>query len=347
MEYAGDGIEARVDAGVGRLLLNRPKALNAMDGPMFAAIDTVLAAWRDDPSVRAVTIRGAGRGFCAGGDIKYTSTTARAGGHPAIDALYRTEYRVDGTIHRFAKPLAALVHGVCMGGGMGLAMHAPLRIVADDAVLAMPETEIGFFPDCGVSWLYVRLPGALGTYLALTGTRLNAADALALGLASHVVRADALDAAAAAVTLPPVERDIALAALAPELAPSALPARRALIDAAFGAPSARAIVAALERDRSAWAVETLATLRRMSPTSVCVAFALLQRERALSLEDALALEYEIARRNAFAPEFHEGVRAVVIDKDRNPTWSPPRIEDVDPEDIERYLDEVTSQQIPL
>ena len=333
--------DATVERGVGRLLLNRPQALNAIDGPMFGAIRTLLERWHDDPAVRAVTIRGAGRAFSAGGDIKYTVATAKSGERDLVDAIYRNEYAIDAMIDGFPKPLAALVHGVCMGGGMGLAMHAQVRVVSEDAMLAMPETEIGFFPDCGVSWLLLRLPGAIGTYLALTGARVGAADARWLGLATHVVRSGDLDAVQALVERAGgADPSAAIAELAIETAPSPLAALRPQIDAAFGADSMSGIAATLERADSGWARDTLATLRRMSPTALCLTFELLQRERGMELEAALQLEYELARRTAFTPEFHEGVRAVVIDKDRRPAWSPARIEDVDLHAVSAYLDEL-------
>lgn len=334
-------IESTVERGIGRLLLNRPAALNAIDGPMFAAIGQTLDRWTGDESVRAVTIRGAGKAFCAGGDVRYTVETVKRGDGHLVDELYREEYRIDGLIHDYPKTVVALVHGVCMGGGMGLAMHAAYRIVTEDALLAMPETELGFFPDCGVSWLLVRLPGAIGTYVALTGARLSAADARYAGLATHAVRADRaaeLEQLLEESTDAPAFEG-ALTALACDLRPSPLAQHRAQIDATFGQGSIAGIVTAIERDPSPWAAATLATLRRMSPTSLCLTFELLKRERELSLDRSLALEYHLARRLARTAEFHEGVRAVIFDKDRKPAWNPPRIEEVDPAAITKVIEE--------
>ena len=337
-------IESTVENGIGRLLLNRPAALNAIDGPMFATIGGILERWIDDPTVRAVTVRGAGRAFCAGGDVRYTVESVRSGQRRLIDELYGVEYRIDGLIHRYPKPFVAVVHGACMGGGMGLAMHAAYRLVCEDALLAMPETELGFFPDCGVMWLLARLPGAIGRYLALTGARLSAADACYTGLATHAVRADRaaeVEALLAESTDAPAFR-AALDALAPDLPESALATHRAQIDAAFGQPNVAGIVVALEQDPSPWAEATLALLRRMSRGALCMSFELLERERSLSLERSLAIEYEVARRLAWTPEFAEGVRAVILDKDRKPRWNPARIEEVDRTAVRRFLDEAQS-----
>jgi enoyl-CoA hydratase len=337
-------VVSSVEHGIGRVLLNRPAALNAVNGPMFADIGRILDAWIGDDAVRAVTIRGAGRAFCAGGDVRYTVESVRSGDHRLIDQLYGEEYRIDALIHRYPKPFVAVIHGACMGGGMGLSMHAAYRLVAEDALLAMPETELGFFPDCGVMWVLARLPGAIGRYLALTGARLSAADACYAGLATHSIRTDR---AAEVESLLAESTDAAafragLVALAADLPESALATHRAQIDAAFGQPSLAGIVAALERDATPWAAITLALLRRMSPTSVDMTFELLERERTLSLERSLAIEYEVARRLAWTPEFAEGVRAVILDKDRKPRWNPARIEDVDHAAVIRFLDEAQS-----
>ena len=332
-------VEATVANGVARLLLNRQQALNAMDGPMYFAMGAALDAWAADPAVHAVTIRGAGKAFCAGGDVRYTLASYKDGDGAAADAGYAEEYRVDQLIHAFPKPVAAVVHGICMGGGMALAMYSRYRILTAGAVLAMPETAIALFPDCGLTWLFARLPGAMGTYLGLTGARVGAADALTLGLASHVVT----DGAAAQIehVLGAEARLDALPTA--DVGPSPLAQQRARIDATFGPDSVLGIVRALEADRSAWAQATLATLRAMSPTSLVLTHELLRRARNASLAHAFAVDGVLAPRISRTAEYAEGVRAVIVDKDRNPKWNPPRIEDVDPAAVAALLDEVESQ----
>jgi enoyl-CoA hydratase len=333
-------IESSVRDGIGRILLNRPAALNALDGPMYAAIGRTLDAWYDDPAVRAVTLRGAGKAFCAGGDIRYTLACVRAGEFDAIDANYREEYRIDHLIHTYPKPIVAVVDGICMGGGMALAMHARYQLVSERALFAMPETEIGFFPDCAMSWVFLRLRGAVGTYLALTGARLSAADALGVGLASHSLASGRIDdvEAVLAACADPAEIDAALTSLGTALPQSELVANRAAIDAAFGGESVAAILAALDAAATPWAAATAATLRRMSPTALVLTFELLQRERTLALADAFALEGRIAGPLSRTPEYAEGVRAVIVDKDRAPKWNPARIEEVDHAAVVRLLD---------
>jgi enoyl-CoA hydratase len=329
-------IEATVENGVGRLLLNRPQALNAMDGPMYFAMGRALDAWAADPAVRVVTIRGAGKAFCAGGDVRYTLASYKDGDGQLADAGYAEEYRVDQLIHGFPKPLAAVVHGICMGGGMALAMYARHRVLTEQAILAMPETAIGLFPDCGLTWSFSRLPGAVGMYLGLTGARINAADARALGLATHVVAPEHADAVES--MLANGSSLDALEEIAP--APGPIAEHRAQIDTIFGQGSVPAIAAALATDGSPWATQALATLRAMSPTSLAITLELLRRVHTATLEHAFAIDGVLAPRLSRTPEYAEGVRAVIIDKDRNPKWHPARIEDVDPSTITALLDEV-------
>jgi enoyl-CoA hydratase len=332
-------IEATVENGVGRILLNRPQALNAMDMPMYVAIGRALDAWVDDPAVRAVTLRGAGKAFCAGGDVRYTLASYQSGDGRLADEGYREEYRVDQLIHAYPKPVAAIVHGICMGGGMALAMYSAGRVMTEGALLAMPENAIGLFPDCGLTWVFARLPGAMGAYLGLTGARFGASDALALGLATHVVAADGASSVEDLLA-----RDGSLDNLVHlPTAPSALAAQRARIDATFGGNSVSAIVKALEADGSPWAETTLATLRGLSPTSLAITLELLRRVRDVSLARAFAIDGVLAPRLSRTPEYAEGVRAVIVDKDHTPKWEPPRIEDVDPRAIAALLDEVEAR----
>ena len=333
-------VETSVERGVGTILLNRPAALNALDASMYEGLTSVLDAWYDDPRVRAVTMRGAGKAFCAGGDVRFTLETVRSGDAARVDELYRQEYGIDGLIHRYPKPIIAVIDGVCMGGGMGLAMHAQYRLVSERALLAMPETELGFFPDCGVAWLLARLRGAVGTYLALTGARLSASDARRIGLATHTLAADRVDDVerVVAACVESADIDVALSELGGDLPDSALAPNLAAIDETFALDSVPAIVAALERDGSAWAGATLATLRRMSPTALVVTLELLRRERTMTLPRAFEFEGRLAGPLSHTGEYAEGVRAVIIDKDRKPKWHPARLEDVDHAAVMQLLD---------
>ena len=315
------------DGRIGHILMNRPQALNALDTEMIRAIAAALEPWRDDPAVHAVVIEGAGgRAFCAGGDVRSVRSHALAGQAPAIETFFGEEYALNGTIASFPKPYIALIDGICMGGGIGVAVHGQIRVTSEHGLFAMPETAIALFPDVGTSFVLPRLPGALGVYLALTGTRLQGADAVHAGLATHFVPREAFANLRAALA-----RD-GVAAVAPhaeKLPPFSLSEHLPAINQCFGAPSVAELLVRLEKNASDWARETLATLRSMSPSAVLWSFELLRRGNTSNLPDCLAAELALTRRVTFHPDFAEGVRAMVVDKDRQPRWTPARIEDVD------------------
>src|SRR6185312_14916116 len=195
-----DTVITRRDGRVGRILLNRPKALNALDLDMIGACTRALVAWRDDPHVHAVVIEGAGdRAFCAGGDVRALRQFELDGEHHKAEAFFREEYELNLTIATYPKPYIALIDGICMGGGIGVSVHAPYRVATERAAFAMPEMAIGFFPDIGATYFLPRLPGQLGTYLGLTGVRMQGADAVHAGLATHFVRRADLPALSAAL----------------------------------------------------------------------------------------------------------------------------------------------------
>lgn len=309
------------------LTLNRPEALNALDLPMFEAVERTLLAWRDEPRVRVVVVRGSGRAFAAGGDIRAVREAVLRDDVPYLAALYRSEYGTNGVIAAYPKPYVALIDGYCMGGGMGLAIHGTHRAVSEKAVLAMPETAIGFFPDVGCTYVFPRLAGRIGWFLGLTGYRMDAADALWCGLATHYVPSTAHDGVEQRLRegVPP---DEALAAHAvPPPAPR-LAEHAAAIARCFAGPLLSGVVAALEAEDSAWSRDTLATLRRMSPTGLAATWDLFTRGATMPLDGCLEMEFHAAQRMLRLPDFREGVRAVVVDKDRDPQWSPPRIEDL-------------------
>jgi enoyl-CoA hydratase len=316
---------------IGHILLNRPKALNALDIGMIRALHAALAEWRDDPTVHAVVIEGAGgRAFCAGGDIRAVRANALAGDKAAIESFFAEEYALNALIDEYPKPYVALVDGICMGGGIGVSVHGQIRVTSEAGLFAMPETAIAMFPDVGATFMLPRLPGALGMYLGLTGARLHGADAVHAGIATHFVPAAAIAGLADAIARDGVA---AVAEHAQTLPVFTLAEQRGAIDYCFGADSVAEIIVRLEAEGSPWALETLAQLRAVSPSSVLWSFHAIRSGAARNLRDNLAAELALTRHVTAHPDFAEGVRAMVVDKDRQPRWSPDRIEAVDPEVI--------------
>ncbi len=321
-------IIATRDGRIGRILLNRPQALNALDVGMIRALTTALAAWRDDPAVHAVVVEGAGgRAFCAGGDVRAIRAHALAGERAPIEAFFSEEYALNRMIDEYPTPYVALIDGICMGGGIGISVHGQMRVATEAAMFAMPETAIAMFPDVGGSFMLPRLPGALGIFLGLTGTRLLGADAVHAGIATHFVPKSEFPLLAAAL---PHDGVASIAVHAERLPPFALAPHRAAIDRCFGADSVDDILARLEAEGTDWAREMLATLRGMSPSSVLWSFEVMRRGARLTLTHCLAMELKLTRHVTAHPDFAEGVRAMVVDKDRQPKWQPTRIEDVLP-----------------
>jgi enoyl-CoA hydratase/carnithine racemase len=319
---------AEADAGVGRIVLNRPKALNALDLPMILSIAEALRRFAHDPAVRLVTIEGAGgRAFCAGGDVRAIRANTLAGDFAASEAFFANEYAVNQAIAEFPKPYVALIDGISMGGGMGLSIHGSHRVVTEHALMAMPETTIALFPDIGASFFMPRLPDRIGIWAALASARLGPGDCLAAGLATHFVPRAELPALADAL-----RRDgiAALARFDAQLPPETLDrSTRAAIARCFGSWSVPEILAALEREGSDWARVQLAALRAASPTSLFVSLEVMRRGAASTLAQALQTELRLTRSVTRHPDFLEGVRAQVVDKTRDPRWQPPTIEAVD------------------
>jgi enoyl-CoA hydratase len=311
---------ARRMGRMGQIVLNRPRTLNALDLEMIRAIGRALDDWRDDPSVHLVTITGAGdRAFCAGGDIRAVRDAALARDRATIDAFFREEYALNAAIAAYPKPYVALIDGFCMGGGIGLSIHGQIRVASEAAQFAMPETAIGLFPDVGATFSLPRLPGHIGMYLGLTGVRLVGADAVHAGIATHLVPRAAFpdlvmklaeDGAAALAT-----HAIALPAFG-------LAAHREIIDRCFGAGSMDGVIAALATEDSTFTRETQAILARMSPSSMRWSFDIIRAGAGRTLRQCLDAEFDMVRRVTLHPDFAEGVRAMVVDKDRKPVWGP-------------------------
>lgn len=315
-------VEGIVDGAIGRLRLDRPRALNALDLPMVTGMGELLDEWRHLP-LRAVIVESSTPGvFCAGGDIRRIRQNSLDGAAGDSDAFFATEYRLNETLATYPVPIVAVIDGVCLGGGLGLSVHGPFRVVSERAVLAMPETAIGFFPDVGASFFLSRLPGGIGAYLGLTGARLTAADALACGLATHHVPSDRLGALVEAVAAGtgPIDGTLRNFATTPPTDAAGLTANRAAIDRVFGAASVDDVVRRLDAETGAWADATRAALTRASPQSLQVTLDLILWGAQRSLRDCLEAERAAARLVVQSPDFIEGVRAALVDKDRSPVW---------------------------
>ena len=319
---------------IGRITLNRPKALNALDMGMMADISAALSGWSDDPEIHAVMIEAVGgRAFCAGGDIRLIRGMAMSGDHHGIEAFFTAEYALNLAIARYPKPYVALVDGVCMGGGIGLSVHGAARIATEAAVFAMPETGIALFPDVGTSYVLPRLRRGYGMYMGLTGARLDGSDAAWVGVATHFVTRTRLSTLGDEIA----EDGVAVLADAAITPPRGRMPGVVRQVRCFEAGSVPEIAAALQRDRSEWGQETLAALQAASPSSVLWSHELLRRGAGRTLEECLQAELALTRHATRHPDFLEGVRAMVVDKDRTPRWSPATLADVDAADIARLF----------
>lgn len=319
------------DGRVGRILLNRPRALNALDLNMIRACSAILKQWADDPHVDAVVIEGAGdRAFCAGGDIRALRDGQMSGNRAVVDQFFREEYDLNLAIATYPKPYIALIDGICMGGGIGMSVHAPYRVATEHAAFAMPETAIGFFPDIGATFLLPRLPGELGIYLGLTGLRVSGADAVHVGLGTHYTPRARLKELSAALARDGVA---ALAAFNETLPAFSLAGQRTAIDHCFSAPTLPDIVARLKEDGGDWAQAALKAMGHVSPSALFWTLEALRRGRTLTLKQALDAEFALTRTTMAHPDFVEGVRAMVVDKDRQPKWQPANIDAVEPKAI--------------
>ncbi|MBO0763474.1 MAG: enoyl-CoA hydratase/isomerase family protein [Hyphomicrobiaceae bacterium] len=341
---ASDEVLIRREGRAGRITLNRPKALNALTYAMVGPIRAALTAWKDDPAVELVLLDGAGeRGLCAGGDVRslYDSRTQGSG---LARAFWRDEYRLNAAIGGYPKPYVALQDGIVMGGGIGLSSHASHRIVTERSQLAMPETGIGLIPDVGGTWLLANAPVEVGIYLGLTGEVMRAADAICARFSDAFVPTAKLPAL--------VDRLVdarggpvgaAIRGLAEDPGQSELARRRAAIDAAFASTEMELVHMALAGMAEEWAAKTRARLVEKSPKALKLTLAAIRQASQLpSLEEALKVEYRLTVRLFEDGEFPEGVRALLIDKDRKPRWSPPSLGEVTPEIVARYLGPLVS-----
>ncbi|MDF1846447.1 MAG: enoyl-CoA hydratase/isomerase family protein [Parvibaculaceae bacterium] len=321
---------------IGLVTLNRPKVLNALTYNMVKQLHPQLVEWAEDDAISAVVIQAAGeKAFCAGGDIRVLHDQGKAGS-PEVINFYRDEYRLNRTIKRYPKPYVALMSGINMGGGVGVSVNGSHRVASERLTFAMPETGIGLFPDVGGTYFLPRCPGEVGMYLGLTGARLKVADAVYAGIADAFVPADRHEALLARF----VEGEAVDAAIAAEtqaIEDAPLAELQGQIDAAFSAESVDAILQRLDADGGEWATKTAETIRSKSPLSTRVAYGQIRAGAELDFEDCMSLEFRLTNRFMAAPDFYEGVRAVVIDKDQAPKWQPASLDAVTDEQVAGYF----------
>jgi enoyl-CoA hydratase len=338
----------RSEGALRRITLNRPKALNALTLDMAVGMTALLRAWANDPDAGAVLLDGAGdRAFCAGGDIRalYDATIS---GSPLPAQFWATEYRLDVLIARYPKPIIAVMDGLVMGGGVGLSTHASHRVVTERSVVAMPEVSIGYFPDVGASFLLARSPGFSGTHLALTGERVGAADAIYCRLADIHIAVARLPELPAALADCRTDADVRaqLKALSVAPPPGTLPAARGWIDVCYGADTVEEIVARLGASKAEAARAALATMRAGSPTSLKITLrnirAALTFKRA---EESFQQDFRISLACIAEHDFIEGIRAAIVDKDRNPKWQPGELEAVTPDIVDRHFRSVGALEL--
>ena len=326
-----DDILLKVEGHAGFISLNRPSALHALTLPMVHAMTQALLAWRDDPAVKCVVIDHAdGRGFCAGGDIAFLRNSAMNDGGVSGLKFFHDEYQLNHLLINYPKPVVAFMDGICMGGGVGISQPARFRVATENTKFAMPETGIGLFPDVGGGWYLSRLEGRVGQFLALTGARIAGAGCLALGLATHYLTSNLLAEAKSRIATEDVERiDGILGTLSVTPPDSKIVETIVQINRHFASDRLEDILASLEGDESDWAMKELATLRSKSPQTCKVALRQLAESLKLTdFADNMAMEYRIASRVLVRPDFAEGVRAVIVDKDNSPKWDPATAEGV-------------------
>ena len=338
---------------LGRITLTRPAALHALNAPMCESILSALERWAGDPTIHLVMIEHeeGTRGFCAGGDIRMLAESG-AGDASEARAFFNVEYRMNAALEAFPKPVLAIMDGVTMGGGVGLSVHGSHSVATERTVFAMPETGIGLFPDVGGGWFLPRLSGALGTWLALTGARLKGADVAAARVATHFMPSELvpnlkkqIEGADFSVDAADLLNEI-LRAVSHAVPAGSFEAHREIIDRCFAPDTAEGIIAALEADGSDWAGEQVAVLRTKSPETVKVALRQLREGGRLErFEDNMRMEYRIGWRKVQSADFLEGVRAVIVDKDNAPKWSPARLEDVTEADVARYFEPLGADEL--
>jgi enoyl-CoA hydratase len=344
-DHSTDEIRFQTRGRAGVVILDRPKALNALTLPMVEAMQRQLDDWASDDAIAHVVLTSASeKAFCAGGDIRRIHEMGKAG-EPGLTDFFHDEYVLNRTIHRYPKPFTSLIDGICMGGGVGLSAHGTLRIGSEKTLFAMPEVAIGFFPDVGGTHMLSRMPGETGAYAAMTGARLKVADCLHVGfLTHHVPSARMVDLLAALCDAD----DPAAVAAAFHTDPGEAPiaALRPAIDRLFAGDDAAAIVARLEAESGTdadWAHSTAAGMRGKSPTSMAIALHQVRIGGSLSFEECMRIEFRIVSHILEEHDFYEGVRSVLIDRDNAPNWRPATFAAIAPGAIEAHFTKVPAR----
>ena len=331
---------------IGVITMNRPKALNALTLEMCQLMGPQLSKWDDDHAIKAVVIEGAGdKGFCAGGDIRALHDSGKEGTPYAID-FYRTEYQLNAQIFHFRKPYIALMDGITMGGGVGVAVHGDHRIVTERTVFAMPETGIGLYPDVGGTYFLPRCPGQIGMFMGLTGARLKAADCLYAGVGTAYMSSDKLEDFKAQLA-EGTDIESAINSLKDDPGVAPLEEHREQIDHFFSKLSVDEIVDALEADGGAWALEQAQALKTKSPTSLKITYRQICEGAQLSFDNCMKLEFRMTNRIVAGHDFYEGVRAVIIDKDQSPKWQPDTLEAVSADAVGAYFESLGANELKL
>jgi enoyl-CoA hydratase/carnithine racemase len=342
---ATEDVVFRREGSIGRITLNRPKALNALTYGMCAAMLTQLRQWADDPVIHSIVLDAVpGRAFCAGGDIRAISEMGKRRDGSA-QSFFTTEYSLNATIKHFPKPYVSLIDGIVMGGGVGISIHGSYRVISENALFAMPETAIGLYPDVGGTYALPRMPGEIGMYLALTGVRIGPADMMYAGIATHFIPATRFSAA-----IEQLVRGESPKAVWPSLSEdpgrAPLAQHRAAINRAFSSASMETLLEALENE-GAWGKETAALLRTRSPTSLKLTFEAMREGGKRDFDSCMRMEYRLTMRTLEGHDFYEGVRAALIDKDQKPQWRPAATEDVSATDIARYFAPLGAGELAL
>lgn len=351
-----------IKGGIGFITLNRPEALNALNLNMIREMDLKLIEWATSPFVQAVVVAGAGdRAFCSGGDVKSVALEAKAAATGTSDGaltrhFFREEYTLNNRIYTFPKPYISLVSGIVMGGGKGLSAHGSHRVVTENTLFAMPETNIGFFPDVGGGYFLPRCPGQTGLYLALTSKRIKASDTIYIGFATHFVPhakipelIDALTGMAWDRRIDPKKQvDMVISLFADEAKDeSELAQYRNQIDTCFAHDRVEDILADLEKDNSPWSAETQKAMHGMSPTSLKIALRQIRLGATMEFAEVMKMEYRLSQACMQGHDFYEGIRAALIDKDRQPKWQPARIVDVDDALVAHCFDQIGDRELIL
>ena len=347
-DFGGKGEVSFQRQGVaGIITLHRPEALNALTYVMLLAIEKALRAWENDPGIERVIIVGQGRAFSAGGDIVEIYKAGRAGNPPF--GFFADEYRTNAYIERYSKPIVSMYNGIVMGGGAGISVHGSHRVFSENAGFAMPEVGIGFFPDVGGSYFLPRLPDEYGLYMALTGRRVGWGDALKTGLATQAVAASDFPKAVEALSKSGATDEI-LAQFSVLPQPETGSKDFADIATWFSAnalPHLVECVSLAAENSNSFAAGVLKNLRRNSPTSLSIAFRQIRTGAELSMEECMAMEFRIVSRMLVGHDFYEGIRAAVIDKDRNPQWKPVSLDAINPADIDGYFAPLGEKELTI